>query len=73
MEQDNSIKHGTPTDSRLLSHKEAAAYLNIADQTLYNWRSRGMGPDYAMVGRRRMYRPQALDSYIKSNTIILNS
>ncbi len=54
------------------SHKEAAAYLGIAEQTLYNWRSKRRGADYVLMGRKIMYLKCDLDKFIETNKIKLN-
>jgi len=46
------------------NHKDAANYLGIADQTLYNWRNQRRGPDYILMGSK--IRPVPLKSCIFS-------
>lgn len=43
----------------LVDEKEVAAILDVAVQTLRNWRWRGEGPPYVKIGKRlvRYYRP----------------
>jgi predicted site-specific integrase-resolvase len=60
------------TFKNLLTHNEAAQALNIAAQTLYNWRHARKGPDYVMIGSKPMYRITDIDDYINSNRIILS-
>jgi predicted DNA-binding transcriptional regulator AlpA len=60
------------TFKNLLSHNEAAQALNIAAQTLYNWRHARKGPDYIKIGSKPMYRPEDIEEYINSNRIILS-
>lgn len=59
-------------EEKRLDHKSAAAYLNVADQTLYNWRNQRRGPDYVLMGRKVVYLKSDLDSYIEANKIKLN-
>ena len=55
-------------------HKGAANYLGIAEQTLYNWRTQRRGPDYVVMGRRKIiYFKIDLDKYIESHRIRLSS
>lgn len=58
---------------KLLNTKEAAEYLNLKKQTLYNWRHARKGPDYTMIGRLPMYERSILDRYIESNRVELNA
>lgn len=52
-------------DDPLLSIQEAAAYLNIRPQTLYNWRATGRHNIPAVkVGRLVRFRKSALDAFI---------
>jgi len=53
-------------------HKEAANYLGIADQTLYNWRNQRRGPDYVLMGSKIIYLKTDLDRYIDMNRIRLS-
>lgn len=59
------------TIKRLLNHKETAEILNVAGQTLYNWRHRRIGPDYIKIGSKPMYRPEDIEKYMEANKIIL--
>lgn len=54
------------------SHKDAAEYLGIATQTLYNWRNKRRGPDYVLMGRKVIYLKTDLDHFIESKRINLN-
>lgn len=59
---------------RLLSTKEAATYLGIKVQTLYNWRHNRKGPDYVLVcGTLPRYEEAVLDRFIDSNRVYLNT
>jgi predicted DNA-binding transcriptional regulator AlpA len=61
----------TMTLTPLLSHKETAKILNVAEQTLYNWRHRRIGPDYIKIGSKPMYRPEDIEKYMESHRISL--
>jgi predicted site-specific integrase-resolvase len=50
----------------LLTLKEAAERIGVAPQTLMNWRAKGYGPPSARIGGRVRYRPEDIDSWIKS-------
>lgn len=50
----------------LLTPEEVAALLGVAVQTLYNWRSAGVGPASLKVGKYVRYEPAAVDAYIAS-------
>lgn len=56
-------------DKRLTS-REAAEFLNVAQQTLQNWRSKGIGPEYETLGQNKKprvrYRLSVLEQYLKS-------
>lgn len=58
---------------RLLSTKEAAEYLGLKVQTLYNWRSSRKGPDYVMIGAAPRYELGTLDKFIASNRVCLRA
>jgi len=58
---------------RLFSTKEAAEYLGLKVQTLYNWRHVRKGPDYVMIGGAPRYEPDALERFISSNRICLSA
>lgn len=60
-------------EENLLNHKRTAEVLNIAGQTLYNWRHKRKGPDYVMIGSKPMYRGQDIEKFIESNLVRLGS
>jgi excisionase family DNA binding protein len=47
-----------------LSHREAANYLGINEQTLYTWVSDGRAPRSVRIGGRRKYRQADLDAWL---------
>ncbi len=49
----------------LLTIKEAAAYLQVSEETLRKWRAQGAGPPVAKLGRHLRYRKDALDQWVK--------
>ncbi len=56
---------------RLLNTKEAAKYLNLAEQTLHNYRFNRQQPNYVKIGRRVLYEQSELDRFIALNRIEL--
>lgn len=59
---------------KLMTTQEAADYLRIAVQTLYNWRHQRKGPDYILVGGRSpRYEQEALDKFLDSNRVCLSA
>jgi len=58
---------------RLLSTKEAATYLGLKIQTLYNWRHARKGPDYVMIGGAPRYEVDTLEQFIVSNRVKLSA
>ncbi len=59
------------TENMTLNHNQAAEYLGVAAQTLYNWRHETRGPDYVKMGRKIVYRLSDLDHFIESQKISL--
>ncbi len=60
-------------DKKRFNHKDAAYYLGVASQTLYNWRCRRHGPDYVRMGRKIIYLRSDLDRFIESNRVNLSA
>lgn len=58
---------------RMLDTKQAAAYLGLRPQTLHEWRCRGVGPQYAKLGRAVRYRDDWLEAYIDCRIISPNA
>jgi excisionase family DNA binding protein len=52
----------------LLSVRDAAAYLGVARQTLFNWINKGR-ITYTKLGSRVLFRCQDLEKFINSRTI----
>ena len=51
---------------RLLNTHEAAAALNTPLNTLRYWLARGEAPASFIIGRRRMFREEAIEAFIES-------
>ena len=55
----------------ILKEEDAARYLNIAVQTLRNWRCRCEGPPYLKIGRRAIrYHSEDLEVFSQSHRIV---
>jgi excisionase family DNA binding protein len=66
--QQQSQPAGPRFESELLSRKEAAAYLGIAEQTLAIWHcAKRYDLPCAKIGRLVRYRKSDLDSFIARN------
>jgi excisionase family DNA binding protein len=50
---------------RLLTVREVAEYLGVPVQTLYTWRSNGIGPRGSKVGRHVRYRPEDVEAWLE--------
>lgn len=61
--QPNTAPAQSPDD--LLADTEAAKYLNVAIQTVRNWRWKRTGPKWSRIGQRIIrYRRRDLDDFI---------
>lgn len=49
----------------------AAEYLGTTKQTLNTWRYRGEGPPFVKMGRRVVYRLEALDRWLADNEVAI--
>jgi predicted DNA-binding transcriptional regulator AlpA len=56
---------------KLLDVKEAAEYLGVAVQTLANYRSKRVAPNYIKIGKRVLYDQPVLDQFIDARRINL--
>lgn len=50
--------------TKLLNTDEAAEALNTPINTLRYWLTRGEGPESFLMGRRRMFREEAIEAFI---------
>lgn len=46
-----------------------AKYLELSEQTLANWRSRGRGPAWAKIGGQVRYRDRDIEAFISENAV----
>jgi predicted DNA-binding transcriptional regulator AlpA len=54
----------------LWTEREVSDFLaNVSLRTLRRWRQAGRGPAYVKVGRRVMYRPSDIQTWIDEHTI----
>ena len=53
----------------LLSEREAAAFLRVAQKTLPVWRCRGRGPPFLKVGKTCLYRPADIKTWLDKQLI----
>lgn len=49
---------------KLLSQKECAEVLGIAESTLRQWRYEGHGPPFVRIGKAVRYRVEAVESWV---------
>lgn len=61
------VKPVRPARERLWSHAEAAAYLYVDPEALYQLNSKGRGPRRYKVGRYNRYRKADLDQWLDDN------
>lgn len=54
----------------LLDQKGAAAFLGCKEQTLADWRCKGIGPGFVKVGRLVRYSLDDLRTWVKGNTYL---
>lgn len=46
------------------TRREAAHQINVSERTLARWATRRLGPPYAIVGGRAMYREASLHKWL---------
>lgn len=65
----HSITHGLDAlQSPLLTSAQAGHYLRRDGRTLANWRVRGYGPRFVVVGRTPYYRVPDLEQWLAAQT-----
>ncbi len=65
--QDIETGRGTAFD-KLMNITDLAAYLDLPEATLYQWRYRREGPPSIKVGRHIRYRRSDVDAWLDSKT-----
>jgi predicted DNA-binding transcriptional regulator AlpA len=63
-----SEPHPLAASDGLMDSKATAAFLGLADQSLAQWRSMGIGPDWIKVGFSVRYRRSDLEAWLESRT-----
>ena len=61
------------TQSKRLTTKQAAEYLNLAVQSLHNRRHLRKLPNYIKIGRKIVYDTKDLDAFLDANRINLSA
>lgn len=56
-----------PLKDDYLSPKDTAHMLGVSERTLARWHSIRKGPARIMVGRKVLYRPDAINDWLKAN------
>jgi hypothetical protein len=56
-----------------MDRKNAAQYLGCAPKTLADWATKGIGPEYRLVGGRVFYFKAALDEWIGGRCVSSSS
>jgi excisionase family DNA binding protein len=54
-------------DKEILTDKETAFFLGVADRTLRDWRKRGKGPAFVQMGSKIRYRKTDIDEYLEQS------
>lgn len=50
-----------------MAPSEVASYLQVPEETLYQWRYRGVGPRSIKVGKHLRYRRSEIDKWLDEN------
>jgi hypothetical protein len=70
MRDERDTKTKTPDDGvELLTQEEAALFLHKSLRVLRFWRTAGIGPAYAKLGKTVLYDRTDLIAYVRSNTV----
>lgn len=54
------------TNQRMLTRREAAAFLRVKPLTLWRWRKKGYGPRPFKVGGRMLYDMECLEDFLRA-------
>jgi hypothetical protein len=57
----------------LLNQREAAAALRLSERTLERYRTTGEGPPFVRTGKRIMYRPEDLSTWVSDHVVTSTS
>jgi excisionase family DNA binding protein len=66
MDQTTGQPGPTTFNSPWMTTEQAAAYLSVSPHTMGNWRSKGEGPRYHVVGRTLRYHRDQLDAFMQA-------
>lgn len=55
--------------SKLLTRKQAAAYLDLSVSTLARWAGLRKGPPYVKLGSSARYRPEDLEAFVNGSVV----
>jgi predicted DNA-binding transcriptional regulator AlpA len=58
-----------PLYDPLLTIEQVSDWLGKPKNTLYAWRTRGLGPECIKVGNSLRYRRSAVEAYLEANTL----
>lgn len=56
-----------------MDRKNTALYVGCAPKTMADWASKGIGPEYVLVGGRAFYFKDDLDRWIGAGRVAANS
>ncbi|WP_019808769.1 helix-turn-helix transcriptional regulator [Saccharomonospora halophila] len=51
--------------SKLMTIRDVADYLGVPVNTLYQWRTKGYGPEGRRIGKYVRYRPQDVETWVE--------
>jgi len=54
------------TRQPMLTVEDVAAYLQVPDNTVYRWNTRGTGPRRHKIGRNVRYRLEDVDEWVRN-------
>jgi hypothetical protein len=55
--------------TKILKEAEVAKMLGVKTGTLQNWRSRGQGPQYTLIGDLPRYTEAGIENYLRKRTV----
>jgi excisionase family DNA binding protein len=67
------IENQSYQDKEILTDKETASFLGIAERTLRDWRKQGKSPAYIRLGNKIRYRKKDIDAYLDKQTVFRGS
>jgi len=73
MTETTKLTETTTPDCVCMSSKRTARYLDIAEQTLNNWRHLGRGPIFSKIGKKILYRRSDVDAWLDAHRVKLGA